>query len=67
MRTVEVRLDRAEAEAAQQQMCLWLDARGIAPSAFASTEVAGDVVLRTEFEADAEAEAFADRFGGRMR
>lgn len=66
MRTVEVRLDRADAEAVLQDMCVWLEARGIAPSAFASTEVAGAVVLRTEFEADAEAEAFADRFAGRM-
>jgi hypothetical protein len=48
-------------------MCVWLEARGIVPSAFASTEVAGDLVLRTEFEANADAEAFADRFAGRMR
>jgi hypothetical protein len=67
LRTVEVRLDRAEAEAVLQDMCVWLEARGIVPSAFASTEVAGDLVLRTEFEANADAEAFADRFAGRMR
>ena len=66
MRTVEVRLGRAEAPPVMQEMRLWLDAQKIAPSQFTSTEADGYLVVRTEFQADAEAEAFADRFAGRM-
>ncbi len=50
-----------------QEMRLWLDAQGMAPSRFASTETAGYLVVRTEFDLDAAAGAFADRFGGSMR
>jgi outer membrane lipoprotein-sorting protein len=49
-----------------QDMRLWLDARRIAPSRFTSTEAGGYLVVRTEFQVDAEAEAFADSFAGRM-
>ena len=44
----------------------WLDAQRIAPSQFTSSEAGGYLVVRTEFQVDAEAEAFADRFAGRM-
>ena len=64
LRMVEVRLDRSDAMLVVQQMRLWLDGRQIAPSRFTSAEMGGCLVVRTEFQADAEAEAFATRFGG---
>lgn len=66
MRTVEISLDRLEAAALMQEMRLWLDAQRIGPSQFTATEAGGYLVVRTEFQVDAEAEAFADRFAGRM-
>jgi hypothetical protein len=64
LRMVEVRINCSDAMLLMQQMCLWLDARQITPSRFTSTEVAGSVVVRTEFQGDAEAEAFAAKFAG---
>lgn len=67
MQIVEIRLDSGSAAPAMQEMRLWLDARGIAPARFTAAAVAGAVVVRTEFSADVEAEAFADRFAGYIR
>jgi hypothetical protein len=61
---VEIRIDRSDAVFLMQQMRLWLDARQIAPSEFTAAEVAGCVVVRTEFQTDADAEAFAAQFAG---
>lgn len=67
MRTVEIWLNHVEAAQVMQEMRLWLDAHGMAPSRSTSTETAGHMVVRTEFDLDAEAEAFAARFAGRLR
>jgi hypothetical protein len=61
---VEVRMDCGGAMLLMQQMRLWLDTRQIAPSRLTSAEVDGCVVVRTEFQADTEAEAFAAQFAG---
>jgi hypothetical protein len=64
LRTVEIRIDRNDAMLVVQQMRLWLDARQIVPSRFTSAEIDGCLVVRTEFQVDAEAEAFAAQFAG---
>jgi hypothetical protein len=62
---VEVRLDRDDPTLAMQQMRLWLDARQIVPTRFTAAAVDGGFIVQTEFQIDAEAEAFAVRFAGR--
>ena len=67
MATVEVRLSDAEAPAVLQDMRVWLDRQRIAPSRFTCSQAGQYLVVITEFQADTDAEAFADRFAGRMR
>ena len=64
MRIVELNLRRSEAVQTMSAMRLWLDEHAIEPSHFTSTEVNGELVMRTVFQARAEAEAFAERFAG---
>jgi hypothetical protein len=47
-------------------MRLWLDQHRFEPSAFSCREGGAGVLVRVNFKLTGEAEAFADRFSGRI-
>ena len=65
MRVVEIQvLDRSSLPEAMAGMRQWLDHRHFQPAVFRSTFKDGGLVLRIEFASAAEAEEFAQAFGG---
>jgi hypothetical protein len=64
MRTVEVSLQPSELSRLMAAMRIWLDERRFEPSIFSCHECAAGVLMRVDFKAADEAEAFAQRFGG---
>lgn len=66
MRTIEVRLQSSELSGAMAEMRMWLDERRCEPSGFSCRDEARGVVVRVNFRASGEAEAFASRFSGHI-
>jgi hypothetical protein len=69
MRTVEIRLDRADLRDHMSAMRAWLDERRYETSDFNCHEDIGDIggiLLTVVFNLAEEAEAFANRFAGRL-
>jgi hypothetical protein len=66
MHTVEVLLNPPDLSEEMSAMRAWLDQRGYEPSRFSSRELKGKILLSASFEAREAAEAFANRFAGRL-
>ncbi|HEY1261046.1 MAG TPA: hypothetical protein VGF34_17495 [Stellaceae bacterium] len=66
MRTVELTLPPNELSRQMAMMRIWLDERRCQPSGFNCCEAGRGVVVRIDFKAAELAEAFAERFGGRV-
>jgi hypothetical protein len=66
MRTVEIGLRPSELSGAMAEMRIWLDDHRFEPSAFCCRDVGAGVLVRVDFKITDEADAFADRFGGRV-
>jgi hypothetical protein len=66
MRTVEMDLRAGELSAAMAEMRIWLDERRFEPSAFCCRRDGAGVLVRVDFKVTGEAEAFANRFSGRI-
>ncbi len=66
MRTVEIDLRPSELSGAMAEMRMWLDERRFEPSSFCCREAEAGVLVRVDFKVPGEAEAFADRFSGRI-
>jgi hypothetical protein len=66
MHTVEMDLQPSELSAAMAEMRLWLDQHRFEPSGFCCREGGTGVLVRVDFKATGEAEAFAGRFSGRI-
>lgn len=67
MRTVEIRLQQpTDLSDGMAAMRVWLDERRFEPSGFRCHDSAIGVLMRVDFKVVSEAEAFADRFGGRV-
>jgi hypothetical protein len=66
MRTVEMRVQPSELSRLMAEMRVWLDERRFEPSSFTFHDSGADMLVRIDFKVAAEAEAFAQRFGGRV-
>jgi hypothetical protein len=66
MRTVEMDLRPSELSGAMAEMRTWLDERRFEPSVFCCRDNEAGVLVRVDFRVSEEAEAFADRFSGRL-
>lgn len=66
LRLVEISFERDSLAQSLAEMRLWLDARRFEPSTFAYDVRWRDVLVAVTFKVEAEADAFADRFGGRF-
>ena len=66
MRTVEMDLLGHELCETMAAMRIWLDERRFEPSVFWCNESGMGVRVRVDFKVVREAQAFADRFGGRI-
>jgi hypothetical protein len=66
MHTVEMSLPHTELPATMAQMRMWLDERRFEPSVFCCHDHGTGVLIRVDFKVTGEAEAFADRFRGRL-
>jgi hypothetical protein len=67
MSTVEMQLQPSELSAAMAEMRIWLDEHRFEPSVFSCRGANGaGVLVRIGFKVTEEAEAFADRFTGRI-
>jgi hypothetical protein len=66
MRTVEMDLRGGDLSAAMAEMRMWLDEHRFEPSAFCCRRDGAGVLVRVDFKVSGEAEAFADRFSGRI-
>ena len=64
--TVEIRLIGGEFIASMAQMRTWLDHQRIEPDAFRHSSGGAGVTFRVDFKVEAEADAFARAFGGRL-
>jgi hypothetical protein len=66
MSTVEMKLQPNELSGTMAEMRIWLDRHRFEPAVFSSRGNGADVLVRVGFKASEEAEAFADRFAGRI-
>ncbi len=66
MYSTEIRFVAGQFVDRMNEMRTWLDSRRVEPSVFRYDHVAGGVVIRVEFAAEAEATAFAAEFGGSL-
>jgi hypothetical protein len=66
MQTVELKVDPADLREQMSAMRLWLDQRRCETSAFNCHPASGGVLVTVVFGVAEEAEAFADRFAGRL-
>jgi hypothetical protein len=66
MHTVEILLNLSEFSKEMNAMRAWLDEHGYEPSSFSSRELKGKLSLSVSFRAREAAEAFANRFAGRL-
>jgi hypothetical protein len=66
MHRVEIPLDRADLRDQMSAMRVWLDERKYEISVFNCREDIGGILLTVVFSLAEEAEAFANRFAGRM-
>jgi hypothetical protein len=66
MHTVEILLNPSDLSEQMNAMRAWLDEQGYEPSGFISRELNGKILLSVSFRAREAAEAFAQRFGGRL-
>ena len=66
MHTVEMDLQPSKLSDTMAEMRLWLDQHRFEPSAFSCREGGAGVLVRVNFKATGEAEAFAGRFSGRI-
>lgn len=66
MRTVEMDLRPSELSGAMAEMRIWLDERRFEPSIFCCRRDGAGFLVRVDFKVAVEAEAFADRFSGRI-
>jgi hypothetical protein len=64
MRIVEISLRPSELSEAMAEMRMWLDERRLEPSGFCCRDAGAGVLVRVDFTAPDEAEAFAGRFCG---
>ena len=64
MQTAEVRISDDDFGQRLKDMRLWLDGRRFEPSAFTYFYLDPGMMVRVSFDADNEAEAFAEEFGG---
>jgi len=67
MWTVEIDLEAGELCEQMAAMRVWLDQRRWEPATFSCLDETPGVRLRIDFKAAKEGEAFARRFGGRVR
>jgi hypothetical protein len=65
MNTVEIRLPHHELSMQMGAMRIWLDAQGYESSGFSCNDAEDGVQIRLFFKAASQAQAFAERFGGR--
>lgn len=65
MNTVEIRLPHHELSMQMGAMRVWLDAQGYESSGFSCNDAEDGVQIRLFFKAASQAQAFAERFGGR--
>jgi hypothetical protein len=65
MNTVEIRLPHHELSMQMGAMRIWLDAQGYESSGFTCNDAEDGVQIRLSFRAASQAQAFAERFGGR--
>jgi hypothetical protein len=66
MRTVEIRSQPQQLSVLMAAMRIWLDERRFEPSSFSCHDCGAGVLVRVEFKVPGEADAFAQRFGGRV-
>ena len=66
MHTVEIPVDRADLRDQMSAMRTWLDERRYETSGFKYNQDIGGILLTVVFNLAEEAEAFANRFGGRL-
>jgi hypothetical protein len=66
MHTVEILVNPSELSKEMNAMRAWLDEQGYEPSSFSSRELKGKLLLSASFRAREAAEAFANRFAGRL-
>ena len=66
MHTVEIPLNGAELGGQMTAMRLWLDERGYEISVFSCDQAIEGTLLTVVFSLAEEAEAFANRFAGRL-
>jgi hypothetical protein len=66
MRTVEMNLQSSELSGVMAEMRMWLDEHGFEPSSFCCRDGEAGVLVRVDFKIPGEADAFADRFSGRV-
>ena len=67
MYQVEMRLKPAELLETMAAMRVWLDERRFEPSVFTCRDGIADVLVGIAFKTANEGQAFAGRFGGRLR
>jgi hypothetical protein len=65
MNIVEIRLPHNELSMQMGAMRVWLDAQGYESSGFSCSDAEEGVQICLSFTAASQAEAFAERFGGR--
>jgi hypothetical protein len=63
MRTVKVRLRKADLAGGMVTMRQWLDQSGYAPNRFDCARAGDTLVILVDFTVDVQGEAFAARFG----
>jgi hypothetical protein len=66
MHTVEILVNLSEFSKEMNAMRAWLDEQGYEPSSFSSRELKGKLLLCASFGGKEAAEAFANRFAGRL-
>jgi hypothetical protein len=65
MNAVEVRLSQNELPSKMGAMRIWLDQQGYESSGFSCSDGEDGIQVRLLFKAASQAQAFAERFGGR--
>lgn len=66
LHSTEIRVGNGELVAHMTRMREWLDSRRFEPAVFRYDHVDGVVVIHVDFEAEAEAAAFANQFQGKV-
>ena len=65
MNAVEIRLNQNELPGKMGAMRVWLDEQGYESSGFSCSDSEDGIQVRLVFRAASQAQAFAERFGGR--